>query len=769
MIPQAQALHISLRPSRASRVACCLCTASLSLVFVLLSFVSAVPALADDDKPKVKIVHVVDDLDPFSPNNDGRRDTITLHIEAAVFKGFGRRRVLEVTTTIRSSAGELVRRFTTREPLPTTHRDEDEDDDQDKRDKKRDKDDDNRDHQQMISIDQIWDGMDSRGRIAPDGIYDYKVTARILKIEKKDEDAEEKARAHPVNGSVTLDTTPPRVVLTSPAEGFTTDNATLAVAGTVRDANPITQVIGNGSAANLTKGVFSLNLNLTVGSNLLTVTATDIAGNATTVARTVSLNTFGVPTGTGSNISVSPGSGVTVTFSAISSSGITLVTANSTGPAPPAGFQLGNPPNYYNISTTATFTPPLTICLKYSPVQFGDDSSTARLFHFENNAWVDITFSNDTTNYLICGNSNSLSPFAILNIQTRVPNVVGLHIYYAGGALKSANLNSSAQFECHPTIPVFYIIRQNPVGGTFVAIGETVYLSMSSGPGSSTQYVPYVLGLIEAAAREAITAANLVVGNVSMAPNVLVLAGNVISQSPPAGTFLCPSEVVDLVVSSGPFPQSVPDVVGLTQTAAESAIKAVNLVVGTVTSQSNAAPADTVVSQSPPAGTLVAQLSPVSLWVSLGPNSVTITELSCTITKIPPFPGVATPYLLTVHETGTASANAQGLSLLIPLGIPVPLSANVGGNSCSCGEWNDISPPLTPTIDACHSDFLSFAASVVTVLCAPQIVPSSTNWQVDAPFLLSGYTPEPGTPYTATVYINGTYPTVTATATTTCQ
>ena len=65
---------------------------------------------------------------------------------------------------------------------------------------------------------------------------------------------------------------------------------------------------------------------------------------------------------------------------------------------------------------------------------------------------------------------------------------------------------------------------------------------------------------------------------------------------------------------------SVPNVVGLTQSAATTAITGAGLVVGTVTQQSSATvPAGSVISQNPAAGTSVAAGSAVNLVVSTGP------------------------------------------------------------------------------------------------------------------------------------------------------
>src|SRR5207249_4792278 len=92
--------------------------------------------------------------------------------------------------------------------------------------------------------------------------------------------------------------------------------------------------------------------------------------------------------------------------------GETSAATSTTGPTPPAGFSLGTPPTYYDITTTATFVPPVSPCITYDPAQFGDPGSL-RLFHFENDAWVDVTTSHDTTNHVICGQVSSFSLFVI--------------------------------------------------------------------------------------------------------------------------------------------------------------------------------------------------------------------------------------------------------------------------------------------------------------------------------------------------------------------
>jgi len=117
-------------------------------------------------------------------------------------------------------------------------------------------------------------------------------------------------------------------------------------------------------------------------------------------------------TPSGTSVSVLAGNGVTLTFTNVVSSGETSATTSSTGPLPPHGFTFGSPVTFFDVTTTATYDPPVSVCITYNPAQFGDPS-TLRLFHFENGAWVDVTTSNDTINGTICGQVSSLSPFVI--------------------------------------------------------------------------------------------------------------------------------------------------------------------------------------------------------------------------------------------------------------------------------------------------------------------------------------------------------------------
>src|ERR1700730_9426148 len=80
---------------------------------------------------------------------------------------------------------------------------------------------------------------------------------------------------------------------------------------------------------------------------------------------------------------------------------------------------------------------------------------------------------------------------------------------------------------------------------------------------------------------------------------------------------------------SGCAKMTVPNVLGLTQDAATTAITAAKLTVGTVTQQtSNTVAAGNVISQDPASGSSVAEGSPINLVISSGPQMVKVAKVS---------------------------------------------------------------------------------------------------------------------------------------------
>jgi beta-lactam-binding protein with PASTA domain len=128
-----------------------------------------------------------------------------------------------------------------------------------------------------------------------------------------------------------------------------------------------------------------------------------------------------------------------------------------------------------------------------------------------------------------------------------------------------------------------------------------------------------------AAATTLLSNAGLALGSQTQETSATVPAGSVIRHSPVAGTEVVPGSSVNLVLSSGPPPGTVPNVVGLTQAAATTAITNASLVVGAVTQQSSTSvAAGNVISQSVAPGQVLTAGSAVDLVVSNGPPLVAV-------------------------------------------------------------------------------------------------------------------------------------------------
>lgn len=202
------------------------------------------------------------------------------------------------------------------------------------------------------------------------------------------------------------------------------------------------------------------------------------------------------------------------------------------------------------------------------------------------------------------------------------------------------------------------------------------YIAPSSYPTLIWQFapvsVPNVVGMTQAIAQSAIVSANLAVGQVTQAYDETVPAGNVISQSPGAGTSVYIGSLVDLTVSLGKA-VTVPNVAGMTQTEAETAILAADLALGQITQQcSDTVPAGYVISQSPAAGLIVLAGSSVDMMVSLGMATVPdVVEVSQADAEA----AIQSAGLVVGQVTGSCSE-------LVPIGYVISQTPEAGSSIC---------------------------------------------------------------------------------------
>lgn len=204
------------------------------------------------------------------------------------------------------------------------------------------------------------------------------------------------------------------------------------------------------------------------------------------------------------------------------------------------------------------------------------------------------------------------------SMATTVPDITGLEWAIAIGDIISAGLVEGTPTEKYSdTVPYGSVISQSPAPGRLVIRGTTVHAVVSLGPEDFV--VPDVRGVLQAPAEQAIIGAGLDVGNITTAYDPDIPAGCVISQTPAPGNDEVAGTAINLVVSLGLEPGTVPAIVQLTLPQAEQAIQASQLITGSLTYSDHASiQADHIISQNPAPGTVLDPGAPVDMIMSLG-------------------------------------------------------------------------------------------------------------------------------------------------------
>jgi serine/threonine-protein kinase len=182
----------------------------------------------------------------------------------------------------------------------------------------------------------------------------------------------------------------------------------------------------------------------------------------------------------------------------------------------------------------------------------------------------------------------------------------------------------NAGFEVRTGEPVFSaavpknnVAQQDPGAGEHVDKGDTVTLHLSQGP--EVYDVPDLKGKTVDAATRQLGELKLEVGLIDHEYSSTVKEGRIISTSPPAGTELNPGDSVRLIVSKGPQPIGVPNVVGKQVEDARTVLESVGLKAQVNEVYSDDKPIGEVLAQNPANGT-ADKGSAVVLSVSKGPH-----------------------------------------------------------------------------------------------------------------------------------------------------
>ncbi|HEV7864214.1 MAG TPA: PASTA domain-containing protein [Acidimicrobiia bacterium] len=220
---------------------------------------------------------------------------------------------------------------------------------------------------------------------------------------------------------------------------------------------------------------------------------------------------------------------------------------------------------------------------------------------------------------LIAAGTAAFAAAAATGPRVRVPNLVGAGKTAAQEAAKRAGVGVRTR-TVPSDDPAGTVIRQDPAPGTLLAAHHAVVLSLSLGPPPVD--LPGVSGRTEAAARAALDPAGFVI-TTEHRTDENVPAGSVAQQQPGAGQ-APPGSEVHLVISDGPRPVEVPNVVGRSYDDAARALAAKRFKVARKDEYSDTVPAGQVIRHDPVPGAEAPRDSSVTVVVSRGPDLVTV-------------------------------------------------------------------------------------------------------------------------------------------------
>ena len=221
---------------------------------------------------------------------------------------------------------------------------------------------------------------------------------------------------------------------------------------------------------------------------------------------------------------------------------------------------------------------------------------------------------------LIGGSVWALSRSAATPEAVSVPNVVGLSQADAKSQIEAAGL----EWELNPekvasdTVDKDAVASTDPAGGAQAEKGSTVRVTISSGPDSVT-LPDNLVGMSPDDARQAVEALGLKWEvNSSKVASDTVAEGKVAQTNPSPGSKVKAGQTITAYLSSGSDQVEVPDLVGMSQDQARSALKAVDLELGNVTTVDSDKDKDRIVSQDPETGSKVKKGTTIAVSISTG-------------------------------------------------------------------------------------------------------------------------------------------------------
>ena len=206
-----------------------------------------------------------------------------------------------------------------------------------------------------------------------------------------------------------------------------------------------------------------------------------------------------------------------------------------------------------------------------------------------------------------------------------MPTTEGRPLAEVQAELNAMGLASTVEEEFSDDVESGSITHSDPSGGEPVHKRAEVQLYVSKGV--DMKNVPDVSGKSQDDAKKVLTEAGLALGAITDAYSEDVPQGQVISQSVPSGTSVPHDTAVDVVLSKGREPLTVPSLGGMTADAAKTAIEGLGLVATPTEAFSDTVAEGQVISQQTNEGTILHRGDTVAYTVSKGPEKVAVPDV----------------------------------------------------------------------------------------------------------------------------------------------
>jgi len=239
-----------------------------------------------------------------------------------------------------------------------------------------------------------------------------------------------------------------------------------------------------------------------------------------------------------------------------------------------------------------------------------------------------------------------------------VPFVVGQREDLAVKNILEKGLEPNVNREPHETVKIGEVFEQSPDGGVRVDKGGVVDIRVSTGPPKVE--VPSLVGKSRDDAFVLLTEAKL-----KAKPREVFSKeepGTVIAQHPVAGEMVLQGSTVQINISKGVQPLTVPNVVGQQYDSAAGQLQGQGFAVARRDVDSSQ-PKDTVIDQQPKGGSELARGGTVILYVSKGPKESTIPDVTSQDEASATQTLEQSGFSVDVQEQDTTDPNQDGIVL----------------------------------------------------------------------------------------------------------